>query len=149
MDHEKLSATPRILHVAILAIATIISSPAIASDWVKVGVDTESRTWFVDKSSMSRDGDLVRAWKKVEFAQPSPYPPTGELVSVATFLEVTDCFKSITGVKESKLFAPDGSTIASHEDPDDKIQWQAASPGSFLEQLIQFVCTPAADAASQ
>lgn len=137
------SASKAVFFNWVLAVAiAVIATPTVASDWVKIGVDKDGRSWLVDKSSITRDGSLVRAWKRVEFSQPSPYPPTGQLVSVATFLEFTDCKRMATGVKESKLFSTDGSTIAFHVDPDEKIQWQSASPGSFLETAMRFVCEP-------
>ena len=133
--------------LCLLLLSAIGVLPAAASDWEKIGVDDDGRTWFVDKATVNRVGDIVRAWRKVELAKPDPYPPTGQLVSTAVFLEVTDCSRSLTGVKESKLLSADGSIIATHEDPDEKIQWQAAAGGSFLEGSIRYICASASEIA--
>jgi hypothetical protein len=133
-----------VLRKFLLAAACIGSAltaiPAAASDWVTIGVDKDGRSWLVEKSSIIRGGDMVLAWKRVEFSQPAPYPPTGKLISVAIFLELTNCKRRSTGVKASKLLSADGSLIASHIDADDKITWQSVADGSLLESAMQFTC---------
>ena len=131
--------------VCLATLAVLLASPAIASEWVKIGEGKDGRLWFVDKASIIREGDVVRAWGRVELTQPNPYPPTGEIVSVATFLEVIDCSKAIIGVKASKLFAANEYVIAENEYPDDMIQWQSAASSSFLAGVVSFVCSPDTD----
>ena len=124
-----------------ISIAAAVGAPsAMASDWMRVGTDTNGNSWMVDRESLIREPGLVRAWKRIEFSKVQPYPPTGALISVALFLDVTNCGKRLVGVKASKLLASDGSVIAAHEDPDDRIQWQSVAPDSVVEKTMQFVC---------
>ena len=113
---------------------------ALASEWIRIGTDTDGNSWMVDRASLIRSGDVVRAWKRIEFARPSVYPINGKLVSVALFLDLTNCAKRLVGVKASKLMAADGSVIAAHEDSDERVQWQSVAPDSVVEKTMQFVC---------
>lgn len=128
-----------------IVLPTIGTFPVAAADWVTVGADEAGRTWSVDRSALQRNGDIVIAPRKVDFATPDPYPPTGQLIARAEFVEVTHCARSTTGVWKSKLTAADGSVIAEHEDPIEKIQWQSAASGSFLETSIRKICALASE----
>ena len=129
----------RVVRVVTTALV-LVALPAAGAEWIHIGIDAEKNLWMVDTSSILRDGDLARAWKKTEFAVPKPYPPNGKLISSMLFLDVTNCTKRLVGVKASKLFAADGTTIAAHEDPDDRIQWQSVAPDTVIEKAMQFVC---------
>ena len=119
-----------------------LAFPALASDWVQVGVDNSGNSWSVDRASIVREESGVFAWKRIELAVPNPYPPSGELVSVTTYLEITRCAKRTAGVKASRLLAADGSIIASHEAPIERVEWRSIPPDSILEAIMQFVCNP-------
>lgn len=125
---------------AVMIVFGVAALPAFGADWTRIGVDAEANSWMVDRASMVREGDLVRAWKKTVFAVPQPYPPNGKLISSILFLDVTNCAKRVVGVKASKLFTADGTVIAAHEDPDDRIQWQSVAPDTVIERAMQFVC---------
>ena len=122
------------------AIFAVVTLPARGADWAQIGIDAEKNSWMVDRASILREGDIVRAWKKTLFAKPQPYPPNGKLISWMLFLDVTNCTKRVVGVKVSKLFAADGTVIAAHEDPDDRIQWQSVAPDTVVEKSMQLVC---------
>jgi hypothetical protein len=125
---------------ALAAVLGVIALPTFAADWTHIGEDLEKNSWMVDRASITREGDLVRAWKMTLFAVPKPLPATGTLISWMVFLDVTNCAKRVVGVKASKLFATGGAVLAAHEDPDDRIQWQSAAAGTVIEKSMQLVC---------
>jgi len=114
---------------------------APVSGWMSVGLDHQGNNWLVDKDSIVRGKDDVRAWKRIEYTEPKPYPPNGALISSVLFLDVTDCAKRRVGVKASKLFRKDGALIAEHEDDDASIKWQSVAPDTLVEKAMRFVCT--------
>ena len=113
---------------------------ALAQTWVQLGVDNTGNKWSVDKASLLREGDVVNAWKRIEFAYPEFHPPTGKKVAAALFLDATDCRKRLAGVKASKLLAPDRSVIATSEVPGERVAWQAVAAGTLNERVLEFVC---------
>lgn len=115
-------------------------SAAQASDWTMLGSDNEGNAWLVDRASIVQDGHLMKAWKRIEFKQPKPYPPNGELISSALFLDLTNCTRREVGVKASKLLRKNGSTISAHEDVDARIEWQSVAPDTLVEKSMIFVC---------
>jgi hypothetical protein len=129
--------------MAIFTGVVVSALPASASEWVRIGTDTSGNSWMVDKASMLREENVVRAWKRIEFARPNPYPPNGKLIAVALWLDLTNCTRRVVGVKASKLLATDGSVIATHEDPDERVQWQSVAPDTVVEKSMQFVCDKA------
>ncbi len=131
-----------------ICLATLVSSPAMASEWVKLGVDESGQTWLVDKSTISRDGGIVEAWSKVELAHPQADPSSGKMISAVSYLQVTNCLRSTTGLKKVKLFTVSGALISEHTLTVYTVPRPVAA-GPFLEETIQFVCAPASVGASQ
>src|SRR5438105_10762556 len=106
---------PTLLIAAFVALS-FVSPLATAAEWVSLGVDTEGNLWFVDKASIIRQKETVRAWKRIEFKHSRPYPPNGQPIASALFLDVTNCPQRLVGVKASKLLRANGSVITAHED---------------------------------
>ena len=108
---------------------------------MSVGLDHQGNNFLVNKESIVRGKDDVRAWKRIEYKDPKPYPPNGEPVSSALFFDVTDCVQRRVGVKASKLFRKDGALIAEHEDEDASIKWVSVAPDTLVEKAMRLVCT--------
>lgn len=125
-----------------ICLATVISSPAMAAEWVKLGVDESGRTWLVDTSTISRDGGIVQVWSKVEPAHPKADPSSGKLVYAVSYLQVTNCL-SFTGLKKARLFTASGALISEHSLTVYNIPRPVVS-GPFLEEINQLACGPAA-----
>jgi hypothetical protein len=132
---------PTLLIAALVALS-FVSPLAAAAEWVSLGVDAEGNLWFVDKASIIRQQGIVRAWKKIEFKRSRPYPPNGQPIALALFLDVTDCPRRLVGVKASKLLRADGTVITAHEDAEANIQWQSVAPDTIVEKSMKFVCAP-------
>lgn len=130
-----------------LWLATMVSSPAMAADWLKLGVDESGHTWFVDTSTIHRDGGIVQVWSKVEFAQPKTDPSIGKLIFAASYLQVTNCLEPFTGLKKVKLFTASGELISEHALTVYSIPRPVVS-GPFFEEINQLICAPATASAS-
>lgn len=127
--------------LACLCLATMATLPAMASDWMKLGVDGSGRTWFLDRSTIHRDGGAVQAWTKVEFAQPKTDPSSGKPVFAANYLQVTNCL-GFTGMKKVRLLAADGTLISEHGLTVYTIP-RPVTGGPFFEEIKQLICAPA------
>jgi hypothetical protein len=86
---------------AIVTVGALTPVSAAGSDWIRIGKDTSGNSWFVDRESLVREPDVVRAWKRIEFAKPQPYPPNGKLISVALFLKHNE-LRQETGWREGE-----------------------------------------------
>ena len=124
-----------------IVIALLLINVAHASDWVTIGTDNEGNRWLVDKESLIRETDTVRAWRRIEFTTTKPYPPNGEPIAAVLFLDITNCTRRVVGVKASKLMRKDGSVIAAHEDSDADVKWVSVAPDTVVEKGMRFVCS--------
>jgi hypothetical protein len=124
-----------------LFVMSLLSSPALASEWKVIGTDDKGNIWAVDTPSIVSDGAVARAWVRIDFKERQPYPPNGELIQHVYGLDAINCAKQQIGVKASRLLRTDGSVIAAHEDTDANIQWQTVAPDTVTEKTMAYICS--------
>jgi hypothetical protein len=58
--------------ICFLALAIVATPAAAAVDWRSVGTNTSGSKYWIDASTMTRDGDTVTVWVKTEYGTPGP-----------------------------------------------------------------------------
>lgn len=58
--------------LAISVVLLCAAVPAMSAEWLPYGI-SDRGTAYVDKSTITRTGSIVKLWSKTEFAQPIPY----------------------------------------------------------------------------
>lgn len=86
------TSSPRALGIACvrllpLTLAVLIltgQSPSIAADWLQLDRNADGDTMLIDRSSIDRDGALIRFTEQIVFVKPRQTPRHGSLKSLRT-----------------------------------------------------------------
>ena len=113
----------------------------MASDWVKLGVDDDGGTRLLDKASISRDGPVARAWKKVHLAQPTLDDKSGTQISAVGALVVADCLGTFVGMEKGRMFNASGTLVVEQKTTIYTVP-KPIDEGPFLKEMVQLMCAP-------
>jgi hypothetical protein len=125
--------------------AVLAAAPAaVAAEWVKVTENVASDRFFVDQSSIQRQGDFVRYWEYREFPQPNDafleesvdQPVYGVVLNWSG-----DCTNNTQRLRQVTAYNIDRKVIQrfSYGDRSPLIQTQ---PGSSTNAVLSYVCAP-------
>ena len=112
-----------------------VSLPTYAADWVLISVARDEKTYFVDKSSLQRDGNSVTFWTKVNFKNRSSYGDLSNKVQLTI-----NCSRRET-IFRYMMFYDDidnGGRLTDSFDPKDN--WQPIAPETVKWSIMEFVC---------
>ena len=119
-----------------LAVAALLCAHAAQAQWVLVGPPGEAE-FYVDRSSISAQGDTLRVWEMLSLAKPD-----GEGTHSSRFLMEYDCKGSRSRGLEMVTY---GQAMAKGDprqklgpDPDG---WEAVPPDSIFAERMQIACT--------
>ena len=119
-----------------------LSPAALAAEWVKVAENTASDRFFVDQSSIQRQGSFVRYWEYREFPQPNnafleesvDQPVYGVVINWSG-----DCTNSTQRLRQVTAYSKDRKVIQRFSYGDQGILNQA-QPGSSTNAVLNYVC---------
>lgn len=125
--------------IAAITVSVLVSGPSAAENWVRVGGDDDA-DHFVDDSTLSRHGEVVRAMKRAVYRNPQPIGGTAGMPLIMESVGVVedDCDRiqhraiSITLLGEGqKVIWTSGEM---------KRIWESIDPGSPGLATLEFVC---------
>ncbi|CWN81084.1 hypothetical protein E4K39_04790 [Neisseria meningitidis] len=121
----------KMLCLAVFALG--LATPAVAADWVQVGIDSDNNTTFGDADSRTDN----RAWFETRFAKPQKIG-NGKFFNTVRALQEMDCSgkrrRILTITWYSKSGNPIGSNTRSYA------EWNYVIPGTLGERMYEFVC---------
>ena len=110
-----------------------LATPAVAEDWVLLGINSNNTTIFGDADSRTDD----RAWFEVRHAKPKKIGD-GKFYNTTKTLREMDCSgkrdRLLTVTAYSKSGNPIGSDTRSYA------EWDYVIPGTVGESMYKFVC---------
>ena len=111
-----------------------VSLPTYAADWVRLGENTRGDTFFIDKSSLQRDGDSVTFWVRTNFS----VRKHGDLS--AKTQETVNCRRRETIIRYMMFYddIDNRGRLTSSLDPKDK--WKPIAPETAFWSQMLFVC---------
>ena len=115
---------------ACAAMLTLIPTAALASDWVEVSVSDAGDITYVDRSSISRSGPIIRYWQRREIS--SADPERKETIS----LRENNCATGQTRVLQLTTYTRNGKNITS-SDPG---LWDYVTPDTVGMTAHKFLC---------
>jgi len=68
-------ATQQLLAISVVILTGGLSAPASAADWQQIAVDDAANRYSVDADRIIREGDLVKAFVRTEYATPAKTRP--------------------------------------------------------------------------
>lgn len=121
--------------------AALLWSPAMASDWVKLGVDDDGGTRLLDKASISRDGPIAKVWTKVELAQPTLDEKSAKKIFAVATLIVADCKGTFIGLEKGRAYDADGALVVEKKLTVYTVP-QPIDDGPFVKETVALMCKP-------
>jgi hypothetical protein len=125
---------------------TTASALAATPDWQMVGENDRYSVW-VDAGSLQLDGNIVKAWTKLEYKAARPVPGGSGKTQLSTrrreylnCLARSSALKSAVSFPESNL---NGAQVASFTVDDSEMEWDDAAPNSVGEAVLEFACSKA------
>ena len=122
----------KMLCLAVFALG--LATPAVAEDWVLLGINSHNTTIFGDADSRTDNS----AWFETRYAEPKKMISNGKFYNTAKALEEMDCsgkrFRMLTVTAYSKSGNPIGSDTRSYA------EWDYVIPGTVGESMYKFVC---------
>jgi hypothetical protein len=118
----------------------LVTLPAVATEWVEVGADTEAR-FYIDVDSIEVDGENVRVRKRGIYTQVL----TDELGGNPTTFRETigtielDCKRRINRVLQIDMIGLDGEVAWSSGRMRSRA-WEEVKPNSHAEITLNVVC---------
>ena len=122
----------KMLCLAVFALG--LATPAVAEDWVLLGINSNNTTIFGDADSRTDNS----AWFETRYAEPKKMISNGKFYNTAKALEEMDCsgkrFRALTVTWYSESGNPIGSETPSYA------KWGYVIPGTGGESMYKFVC---------
>jgi hypothetical protein len=118
------------------------SSPAaVAEDWQEV-VKSDTQQVFIDVSSLARNGDVVQAAAKTNFAAPMMTSKNAPYLSAKNVYRL-DCVQRKVALKEINAYAEadlQGKRVQKATFYENNLQWMDAPQDSVFAHMIDFGC---------
>ena len=122
----------KMLCLAVFALG--LATPAVAEDWVLLGINSNNTTIFGDADSRTDNS----AWFETRYAKPKKMISNGKFYNTAKALEEMDCsgkrFRALTVTWYSESGNPIGSYTPSYA------EWSYVIPDTIGEAVYKFVC---------
>lgn len=127
------------MRCAVLAVL-LLASPALASDWVGVGADTEAK-YYVDMDSIEVDGENVSVQKRSVYTHVLTDNFGGQAVAFKETVGTIelDCGRRINRVTRIDMIGESGEVVWS-SGPMKKRLWESVRPNSHAETTLDLVC---------
>jgi hypothetical protein len=122
----------------VIASATLLTLPAIASEWVRVKTTANNDIFSVDTASIEGRGNIRSFWSNVEFGRPRNL--SGKRAYSAIYYLSVDCRKNVYSVRFMQLLDQNSSSIY-QGNYGDGAGLVKPDRGSSQEASIKFVCS--------
>lgn len=121
----------KMLCLAVFALG--LATPAVAADWVQVGIDSDNNTTFGDADSRTDN----RAWFETRFAKPQKIG-NGKFFNTVRALQEMDCSGKRRRILTITWYSKSGNSIGSNTRS--YAEWHYVIPGTLGERMYEFVC---------
>lgn len=118
-----------------LSLAALVSTSSIAADWVYIGTNTTGGKFYIDASSIDRNGPYIKFWNKILFKKTENSNPT-DLKESKTLYEISCSSKRIHSI--SHVFIPVNDEL---ELLDTVSSWQYIPPDTISEVMMHKLCS--------
>ena len=121
----------KMLCLAVFALG--LATPAVAEDWVLLGINSNNTTIFGDADSRTDNS----AWFETRFAKPQKHV-NGKFYNIFRMLNEMDCSGQRYRILTATVYSKSGNSIGS-ETPS-YAEWDYVIPGTVGESMYKFVC---------
>jgi hypothetical protein len=116
---------------------------AQSADSERVGTDADGNVYTVDVARLSKDGSVVAADVRTEYAQPRQIEGVDTPAFAALDRMLVDCARASFAVQSRTLVLADGTEVPRGVTPRAEVRFRPAAAGSMSEAIVRFVCKAA------
>jgi len=114
-----------------------------AEEWATIPNNDPNITFSVDKSSIERQGDVIKLWEKLVYTQPKTKDEaSGKMVKEKKVHRLMNCADYTQGVITGVSYAENGRFISSVTYDEPQAQMTPVPPGTLAAEQLRLVCTP-------
>jgi hypothetical protein len=113
-----------------LPIVSVLLIGAINSDWIFLGNQNDGTKIYVDKSTITKDGSIVRYWQRNDYVN----DPAG--YAQIKLLREDNCRTHQTHALQASALMTDGSGATEAEAK----PWEFVVPDTTMDEVHKFVC---------
>jgi hypothetical protein len=128
--------------VVVAFLAGGLSAAARAADWQLIAVDDDANRYSVDAARIIREGQLVKAFVRTEYASPRDDEASGTRVFAAVDRLQVRCDEGSFALESRSYVAADGEEIPVLASDREALEFRAAAPGSMSAAIVQRLCAP-------
>lgn len=122
----------KMLCLAVFALG--LATPAVAEDWVLLGINSNNTTIFGDADSRTDNS----AWFETRYAKPKKMISNGKFYNIVKILGEVDCRGKRSRLVTAMAYSKSGKFIGS--DTPSYAKWDYVIPGTVGESMYKFVC---------
>jgi hypothetical protein len=128
--------------VAVAALAGVLSVSAHAADWQQIAVDDNSNRYSVDAARIIREGPLVKAFVRTEYATPREDETSGTLMFASVDRLQVRCDAGSFALESRHYISADGAEIPVVASDREALRFRPAAEGSMSAAIVQRLCAP-------
>jgi len=125
------------MHKAILMMLLAAVSSSASAAWVELGSNDYS-TYYVDATSIRRDGDTVKMWSLLDFRKARTFEnlPYMSLKAQGEYDCKREQLRVFSGTRQSEKMG-EGDAVSRISEPS---EWSAVAPGGIGQAFWKFAC---------
>lgn len=128
--------------IAIAALTGVLSASASAADWQPIADDDDANRYSVDAARIIREGPLVKAFVRTEYAVPREDEATGALIFAAVDRLQVRCDEGSFALESRSYVAADGEELPVVASDREALKFRPAAAGSMSAAIVQRLCNP-------
>ena len=134
--------TKRLLAISVAILTGASSAPASAADWQQIAVDDAENRYSVDAARIIRDGSLVKAFVRTEYATPREDETGGARIVASVDRLQVRCDEGSFALESRHYISADGQEIPFVASDREALKFRPAAVGSMSAAIVQRLCTP-------
>lgn len=127
--------------IAVAALAGTMSVSAHAADWQQIAVDDAANRYSVDTARIIREGPLVKAFVRTEYATPREDETSGALIFASVDRLQVRCDEGSFALESRNYITADGNEIPVVASDREALKFRPAAEGSMSAAIVQRLCT--------
>ena len=135
--------TKRLLAISVAILTGASSAPASAADWQQIAVDDAENRYSVDAARIIRDGSLVKAFVRTEYATPREDETSGTRIFASVDRLQVRCDEGSFALESRHYISADGQEIPVVASDREALKFRPAAAGSMSAAIVLRLCTPA------
>lgn len=134
--------TRQLLAISFVTLTGGQGAPANAADWQPIAVDDAANRYSVDGARIIRDGPLVKAYVRTDYATPREGESSGPLIFAAVDRLQVRCDEGSFALESRNYISADGEEIPVVASDREALKFRPAAIGSMSAKIVQWLCTP-------